>query len=146
MKENDRGPAQHGRLGVDGQHGHALDSCLICWVGPQGELDDDYDEYDDDDDDEHDDDFDNNDNFDETGAWGAAPYLFDNAPRESHSVRWAPGKVSWLWFSKIDDSIVPEMAKMPVDFMMTLLQMMSMNNGVGDVRMQVVMCYEKAAM
>ena len=35
------------------------------------------------------------------------------------------------------------MAKMPVDFMMTLLQMMSMNNGVGDVRTQVVMCYKK---
>ena len=68
MKENDRGPAQHGRLGVDGQHGHALDSSLLRWVGPQGDHYDDYDDYDDDDDDEHDDDFDNNDDFDETGA------------------------------------------------------------------------------
>ena len=38
-KENDRGPTQHGRFRVDGQHGHALDSRLFCWVGPQGDGD-----------------------------------------------------------------------------------------------------------
>ena len=76
-QEDDRGPAQHGRFRVDGQHGHALDSCLFCWVGPQGcdDHDDDDDLYDDHNDylDESDE---NNDDFDATGAGGTASHLF----------------------------------------------------------------------
>ena len=63
-KEDDRGPAQHGRFGVDGQHGHAFDSCIFCWVGSQGGVDDH--DHDDDHDDVHNDDHD--DYLDESGA------------------------------------------------------------------------------
>ena len=84
-KEDDRGPAQHGRFGVDGQHGHAFDSCIFCWVGSQGGVDDH--DHDDDHDDDHNDDHDDyldesddhNDDFDATGSGRTASYLFDNA-------------------------------------------------------------------
>ena len=35
-KEDDWRSAQHGWSGVYGQHGHALNSCIICWFRPQG--------------------------------------------------------------------------------------------------------------
>ena len=38
MKANDRGPAQHGWIGVDGQHGHAPDSRILCWFRSQGDF------------------------------------------------------------------------------------------------------------
>ena len=37
-KEDDWRSAQHGWSGVYGQHGHALNSCIICWFRPQGGI------------------------------------------------------------------------------------------------------------
>ena len=35
-KADDWRSSQHGWSGVYGQHGHALNSCIICWFRPQG--------------------------------------------------------------------------------------------------------------